>query len=149
MPSWRSPFQHVLDGFPPSEADLPPVLTEDEVAITLISAFYASTFDGARLTQHASYQSYKRVLDRAWRTIGHSKLRFTPHSARAGWATEMRLRGMAISELKQQGRWSSDKSLACYLDVTATRLLEQPTGSLRQSGLWLLGDVPGRFPWWR
>ena len=30
MPSWRSPFQHVLDGFPPSEADLPPVLTEDE-----------------------------------------------------------------------------------------------------------------------
>ena len=56
---------------------------------------------------------------------------------------------MDISELKQQGRWSSDKSLACYLDVTATRLLEQPTGSLRELGSWLLGDVLGRFPWWQ
>ena len=123
--------------------------TEDEVAIRLIAAFYASTPDQARLTQHSTYSSYKRVLDQAWSTGGFSAIRFTPHSARAGWATEMRLRGMAITELKQQGRWSSDKSLACYLDVTATRLLEQPTGSLRQLGNWLLGDVPGRFPWWQ
>ena len=54
-----------------------------------------------------------------------------------------------MPELKARGRWASDKSLAIYLDVSATMLLSQPTTHLRRLGSWALGDLASRFAWWR
>ena len=101
------------------------------------------------MSQIASYAAYARVLQRAWKLAAVIELCFTPHSPRAGWATECRLRGMSIPELKARGRWAGDKSLAIYLDVSATMLLSQPTTHLRRLGSWALGDLASRYAWWR
>ena len=44
-------------------------------------------------------------------------LGYTPHSPRAGFATEARLKGMAFEEIREAGRWQSDSSLRTYLDL--------------------------------
>ena len=73
---------------------------------------------------------------------------FTPHSARAGWATEQRLKGVPFAEIKAQGRWAADKSLLTYLDVASATALELQLGQLGLQGDWILGDIARRFPWW-
>ena len=124
------------------------VTTADEVAKSLISAFHATTADGARLTAFNSYAQYARLLAKVWSQAGVDHLRFTAHSARSGWATELRLRGTPFPEIKSQGRWSSDKSLITYLDVATATMMELQLGALSNHGEWLLGDVIQRFPWW-
>ena len=44
-------------------------------------------------------------------------LGYTPHSPRAGFATEARLQGMSFEEIRENGRWLSDSSLRTYLDL--------------------------------
>ena len=44
-------------------------------------------------------------------------LGFSPHSARAGYATDMQLQGVPFNQIKEGGRWLSDSSLRVYLDV--------------------------------
>ena len=125
------------------------ISTDDAVAILVVSAFHASTPDGCHLCHLTTYQSYCAILKKAWRIAGVEHLSFTPHSARSGWATECRLQGMDFTEIKQRGRWSSDKSLLTYLDASATIMMQAQTGQLQQLGTWLLGDLASRFPWWR
>jgi len=45
--------------------------------------------------------------------------RWTPHSGRAGFATDSRLEGMSFEEVREAGRWAADNSLRTYLDVQA------------------------------
>ena len=44
---------------------------------------------------------------------------FTAHSLRAGWATARFLSGQPVTELLEDGTWSSEKSLRIYLDVVS------------------------------
>ena len=44
-------------------------------------------------------------------------LRFTPHSLRAGAATQARMDGMSVQELMFRGRWAHESTLRVYLDV--------------------------------
>ena len=124
------------------------VTVDSPLACMLISAFYNTTPAGALLSNVATYGGYKSLLDRAWRDQGLSGMGWTPHSARAGWATEERLRGVPIIELKARGRWASDKSLAAYIDISTNMLMEQQIGPLADLGSWLLNDFMPRFPWW-
>ena len=42
--------------------------------------------------------------------------KWTPHSARAGFASEARARGVPFTEIQEQGRWISASSLRVYID---------------------------------
>ena len=57
---------------------------------------------------------------------------YTPHSPRAGFATEARLMGMAFEEIREAGRWQSDSSLRTYLDLVGATITLR---SLRAKGM--------------
>ena len=42
---------------------------------------------------------------------------WTPHSARAGFATDCRTEGMGFREIMEAGRWQAETSLRVYLDI--------------------------------
>ena len=42
---------------------------------------------------------------------------FTPHSPRAGFATEEYSRDCGVADIRQRGRWASEKSFNTYLDM--------------------------------
>lgn len=67
-----------------------------------------------------THSQYSRVLARAVAHIGleSAGLHFTPHSFRAGAATQARLDGTDLNEIKRRGRWASDVTLRMYLDET-------------------------------
>ena len=104
------------------------ISTNDAVAIQVVSAFHASTPDGCHLCHLTIYQSYNATLRKAWKIARVEHVSFTPHSARSGWATECRLEGMDFTEIKQRGRWSSDKSLLTYLEPSTTIMMPAQTG---------------------
>ena len=44
---------------------------------------------------------------------------WTPHSPRAGFASESRALGFSFLEVREIGRWVADKSLRTYIDVVS------------------------------
>ena len=70
-----------------------------------------------------SISLYNRVLKEIEKTLNLST-NSTPHSPRAGFATELRACGAPFSEIREQGRWLSDSSLRVYLDVVGAAQLE-------------------------
>ena len=75
-------------------------------------------------------------------------LGFSAHSPRAGWATELRLKGVSFTKIKTQKRWSSDKSLLTYLDVSTTMRLQLQRASWQASRDGLRATSPAKIPWW-
>ena len=92
--------------------------SEDQTALTLISAFAATTRPGQLLT-NLNYDRYRTILDRALKDLGLADLGFTPHSPRAGWATSLRMAGMPFKEIKERGRWQNALTLRIYLGAVA------------------------------
>ena len=66
-----------------------------------------------------SYAQYRRILERTCSKIGVSNLHFTPHSPRAGFATELFAQGVPFERIMTLGRWVSPQSLRTYLDVVS------------------------------
>ena len=61
---------------------------------------------------------------------------WTPHSGRAGFATDSRQEGRTFEEIREAGRWQADSSLRVYLDVvTATSVLLQARANGLSSAL--------------
>ena len=57
---------------------------------------------------------------------------WTPHSGRAGFASDCRAEGRPFEEIREAGRWQSDSSLRIYLDIVgAHQILQQ----FREKGL--------------
>ncbi|CAK0885210.1 unnamed protein product, partial [Prorocentrum cordatum] len=53
-------------------------------------------------------------------------IHWTPHSARAGFASDSVARGVPFQDIKEAGRWLTESSLRIYVDVvTASRVLAQ------------------------
>ena len=67
----------------------------DATAISIISAFCATTKHGQKLTS-LDFGSYARIFHQTLAKMKLSHIGFTPHSPRAGWATQLRLQGMAF-----------------------------------------------------
>ena len=60
------------------------------------------------------------------------KAGWTPHSARAGYATEAIAKGVTFLEVKETGRWLSDSSLRVYIDIIGASTIAH---TLQQAGL--------------
>ena len=69
---------------------------------------------------------------------------FTPHGLRAGWASTMMLKGVERSVIKSVGRWASDNSLACYLDIIAVAASASNGDIKRLAHIW----EPMRMNFW-
>ena len=123
--------------------------SEDATAIAIVNAFAATTKFGQSLTS-LDYNSYSRLLAQTMAKLKLSNIGYTPHSPRAGWATTLRLGGMAFSEIQERGRWAQAATLRTYLDaVAASTTLLHATHSLYDLGTWLDESFSDRYPWWR
>ena len=74
---------------------------------------------------------YRLQLKKAERELGLS-LGWGPHSPRAGWATDQKVAGTDFVTIREGGRWLSDASLRCYLDILSATMAIR---TLRDSGL--------------
>ena len=121
---------------------------EDPFAISIISAFCATTKFGQALSS-LDYIGYSKILSKTLAKMRLADMGFTPHSPRAGWATTLRLQGMAFSEIQERGRWAQAATLRTYLDaVAASTVLLHRTHDLYALGNWLDESFTERFPWW-
>ena len=77
-----------------------------------------STAPGNYLFPH-TLADYRGRLRETEEVLGTS-MHYTPHSPRAGFATEARLNGLPFEEIREAGRWQSDSSLRIYLDLVGS-----------------------------
>ena len=98
-------------------------------SVTTLFAFSAADFRGPECQPFApmfEIQSYQKL----YKWIIESKLHFritlplTPHSLRAGGATNLRLRGFSHNEIADIGRWEHVGTAKSYVDVVFNLLPE-------------------------
>lgn len=75
---------------------------------------------------------------------------FTPHSARAGMATDQFLAGRDFVSICEEGRLTSDASLRVYLDVVASASMSASTAAQcwATTAAYLAKNFAAAFPWW-
>jgi hypothetical protein len=122
---------------------------EDPIAVKMIEALYRSTPPGSKLVGINGYQACRGLLNKACQIARLSHVGFTPHSPRAGWASEKRLAGVSFEEIRERGRWSTDTALRIYLDVSTVALQALSLADVANFGLHIAENVDQRFPWWR
>ena len=66
-----------------------------------------------------SYSSYRLLIKAGEEALGLAA-GFTPHSPRAGFASDSRAEGWSFEEIRETGRWVSDSSLRIYLDIVGS-----------------------------
>ena len=66
-----------------------------------------------------TYPQYRRLLARAQGVL-RVDFGWTPHSPRAGFASEAIQDGVPFQEVKEAGRWLVDSSLRTYIDLVQT-----------------------------
>ncbi len=78
----------------------------------------------------------------------HISVGWTPHSARAGFATDRISEGWSFTQVKEAGRWISDSSLRTYVDVIqASRIdLDWKVSGLEQLQELALAKLGDYFP---
>ena len=64
-----------------------------------------------------TYENYRRLLIAAQAKLGLQQLGFSPHSPRAGFATEAIADGADFVSVREAGRWLADSSLRTYVDL--------------------------------
>ena len=73
--------------------------------------------------------SYNKILKRVEAILG-TDFGFTPHSPRAGFATDGVIGGVPFAELQEQGRWVSPPSLRRYIDIITASSVDQRAEAL-------------------
>ena len=106
------------------------MIMTDEIRLRRVLRLLRSlTPRGCRLFPY-SIQVYRNLLRRLELKLG-LQIGWTPHSGRAGFATEMRAAGTPFGEIRERGRWAADSSLRTYLDIVGAT---QVATTLRLSG---------------
>ena len=70
-----------------------------------------------------SYAQYRALLAQVGEHL-QLGVRFTPHSPRAGFATEESVRGVGVASIRERGRWASEQSFKIYLDIVSASQIE-------------------------
>ena len=70
---------------------------------------------------NCGYDHYRRVLSRLSALLG---VHYSPHSCRAGFATEAIIKGELPAVVQRRGRWYSEASFLVYIDVATAMQVE-------------------------
>ena len=84
--------------------------------VDLLRECRAATPPGCRMFPHTLRQ-YSDELKKIDVEVLGLKAGWTPHSPRAGFASDSRAEGWSFEEIREMGRWQADSSLRIYLDV--------------------------------
>ena len=93
---------------------------EDRILGMLFMRLLRATSSGGSLAC-CGYDVYRRLLARLSLQLG---VPYTPHSCRAGFATEAIIKGRKPDEVQRQGRWASVNSFLVYIDVATALQVE-------------------------
>ena len=93
---------------------------QDPVLAMLLFRLLRATPEQGQLAA-CSYDHYRRVLARHSACLG---VRYSPHSCRAGFATEAIIKGEAPTLVQRRGRWASEASFLVYVDVATALQVE-------------------------
>ena len=91
-----------------------------------------------------SHDEYRRRLRQVDALLG-ANAGWTPHSPRAGFASDSRAEGLSFEETREAGRWQADSSLRTYLDIVSAL---DVTVKLRGAGHGPALAWASRF-WWQ
>ena len=92
--------------------------SEHPIAYALAVELSASTPSIQYVFNGISLSQYQNVLRKASTLLGlHG---YTPHSPRAGFASDAMLNNKGFVNIREEGRWLSDASLRVYLDIVST-----------------------------
>ena len=93
------------------------VLVRDPVVTALVSWLVHHTRPDELLVPY-SYEQYRRLLIRIRKKL-KIEIEWTPHSPRAGFASDQIACGTPFATVKELGRWQADQSLRTYVDVVS------------------------------
>ena len=96
-----------------------------EMELELLRRLKQSTAD-EDLVVGLSTQQYAAALRRALVRFDLEHFGITPHSARAGYATNAVVARKPFRDLNLEGRWALDTSLNTYLDALMSRAIPPP-----------------------
>ncbi|CAE7504813.1 unnamed protein product [Symbiodinium sp. CCMP2592] len=93
---------------------------QDPVLAMLLFRLLRATPERGSLAA-CGYDHYRRVLARHSACLG---VQYSPHSCRAGFATEAIIKGEAPALVQRRGRWKSEASFLVYIDVVTALQVE-------------------------
>lgn len=92
------------------------VKSEHPIAIALLRRLVETADSDAPLAG-LSLSQYHTRLKHAMVATGLDAINWSPHSPRAGYASDAVSEGIAFDALREFGRWQHDQSLRTYLDI--------------------------------
>ena len=118
LPEWHgygNRFAYITLGTTKSGREQVAVV-RDVYAVAALRYLVSVTAHSEGLLFDRSYQQYHDILSRACARLNLQLLGFTPHSPRAGSATQKILDGEDFVSVQEGGRWKCAESLRVYLD---------------------------------
>lgn len=122
----------------------------DPIALLICRRWRKTLVRGDRLATHRSLSIYAHFICQAAQAYGYGDVGWTPHSPRAGFASDSAIANKPFVETREAGRWVSDKSLRTYLDIMAVmggQLASQLTSWLPLADA-IEEDFEKYFRWW-
>ena len=118
------------------------------ITLLLLRMLVASTPKGRELTGGKTLAQYQAAVTHVCTKLGLPP--FSPHSCRAGFATDAFLSGRDFVSVREEGRWLSDKSLHVYIDgVTAASYASSLAAQRWANTIKCLeADFAVHFAWW-
>lgn len=99
------------------------VIVECPTTVALLRWLKRSSAPGERVVGY-TYESYRRLLGVVVKALNLQALGWTPHSPRAGFATDCIAAGLGFARTRELGRWVSEQSLRTYLDVQSAASIQ-------------------------
>ena len=95
------------------------VVLRDPILMALL-AWAAGGLQGEDRLFPFTYENYRRVLKKITTDVLHLNIHWTPHSARAGFASDHVAMGTPFIEIREAGRWVADSRLRTYIDIVGS-----------------------------
>ena len=96
----------------------------------------------------ATYEQYRRVMAKIADKVNLGHLHLTPHSPRAGFASDAMAAGFGFARTRELGRWTSETSLRGYIDITAAAAIQTnlKTQHLNDAVAFCMANIMNFFP---
>ena len=92
-------------------------LVDDPLILFLLRHIRKTLPAGERICTLRSLSGYAIWIERAAAFFGLSDVGWSPHSPRAGRASDLTLANRPFIEIRELGRWQCDRTLRQYLDI--------------------------------